>query len=65
MKPTIRNYKITFVNGKERNIRCSSPLEAFCDSILFAMVNAWEPSIKEILEVETGKIITSPTVNLS
>jgi hypothetical protein len=64
MKPTYYNYRITFVNGKQRNIRCYSILEAFCDNILFAMVNAWEPAIEEILEIETGKVVKKPSVNL-
>lgn len=64
MKPTYNNYKVTFVNGKQRILRCSSPLEAFCDSILFAMANAWEPSVTEMLEIESGKVIKSPSVNL-
>ena len=62
MKLTYNNYKITFVNGKQRNIRCSTTLEAYCDSILFAMANAWEPAITEMLEVETGKIFYPKTI---
>ena len=65
MKPTPYNsYNITFANGKQRNLKCTSVLEAFCDSVLFAMSNAWEPAITEILEVETGKKFKSPSVNL-
>lgn len=63
MKPTYSNYKVIFVNGKSRNIHCSSLLEAFCDSILFAMANAWEPAITEITDDKTGFVLKNPTVN--
>lgn len=64
MRRIIYNYEITFENGKIRKMNCSSLLEAFSDSILYAMVNAWQPTITQILNIETGEVF-KPCVNFN
>jgi hypothetical protein len=46
------SYKIVFTNGKTRTLNSNSILEAYCDSILYALVNKYIPVIKEIIDIK-------------
>jgi hypothetical protein len=46
------SYKIIFSNGKSRILACNSLVEAYCDSILYALVNKYTPIIKEIIDIK-------------
>ena len=46
------SYKIIFFNGKSRILGCNSVLEAYCDSMLYALVNKYNTTIKEIIDIK-------------
>lgn len=56
-------YKIIFSNGKTRTLDCNSVLEAYCDSILFALVNRYTPIIKEIIDIKENVSHTDFIIN--
>ena len=59
------SYKIIFSNGKYRTLDCNSLLEAYCDSILYAMVNQYVPDIKEILDIKQNISYTDFAFNFN
>ena len=57
------SYKIVFTNGKTRSLKSNSVLEAYCDSILYALVNHYVPVIKEIIDIKDNISYTDFIIN--
>lgn len=59
------SYKIVFTNGNTRTLNSNSVLEAYCDSVLYALVNRYVPVIKEIIDIKENITHTDFILNFN